>query len=167
MAIAPATARSGRVRPRRGPADDTDAGGPAARAVRGLIEETLGTGDLSDADDRLSEGYTGSVAGMADLPPGPGGFKRFAARLRAALFEADVRTAAFGTASGQVVVGWSMSGRLERPLLGIEPAARFGRGRREPGGPRVTVSGRTVARVARGRIQSSRTERLSARVDDA
>lgn len=167
MAIAPATARSGRARRRREPADGSDDGCSAVRTVRGLIEETLGTGDLSDADDRLAPGYTGSVAGMADLPPGPAGFKRFAARIRAALFRVDVHTEAIGSASGQVVVGWSASGRLERPLLGIEPAVWVDRGRREPGGPRVTVSGRTVARVARGRIRTSRTGRLSARVDDA
>lgn len=137
--------------------------GRPERAVRRLLVDALGSGNLTVVDNFLTEDYAGRVDGMPDLPAGPAGFKRFVARLRRAVFALDVDLTGIETRRGSVVVHWTAHGRLERPFLGMEPACVIGRARREPRGPSATLSAVTVARLEQSKVRESHTRWTSIR----
>lgn len=125
------------------------------RAVRRLFERVYSGGELPAVKDLVAPDYLGYCTGVSDTYLGPAGVKSHATRLRAAFFGLrfdidDIR----GTPDG-IVVQWTATGRLERAIMGVHPACNIGRSGEEPGGPEVTVSGRTSLKMTGGKVRES------------
>lgn len=139
------------------PPESESASRPDARSVRRLLERVYGEGELHHVDDLVAPDYVGRWAGTDDVAVGPPGLKAHAARFRAALGGVSLDIDAVETAGASFEARWSVRGRLERPLLGVEPSCVVDAAGTEPHGPAVTLSAVSRGVVRAGELVETET----------
>lgn len=125
------------------------------RTLRRLFEEVYSAGKLHVVEDVVSPDYRGFCAGTGETYRGPAGVKSHATRLRSAFFGLrfdidDIR----GNVDG-IEVRWTATGRLERAIMGLQPACTVGRAGDEPGGRELTIAGQTCLQMRNGKVRAS------------
>lgn len=125
------------------------------RAIRRLFEEVYSRGELQTVEDLVAPDYIGYCSGISDTYRGPSGLKSHATRLRAAFFGLRFDIDEVRGTPDRVEVLWTATGRLERAIMGVQPAPTMGPSGQEPGGPELAVTGVTSLRMTGGKVRES------------
>lgn len=125
------------------------------RAILRLFEQVYSGGELLDVEDIVAPDYRGYCSGTRATYHGRSGVKSHVARLRAAFYGFEFHIHDIQGISDGIAVRWTVTGRLERPVMGLQPECIIGRKGEEPGGPDVTVTGRTSLKMTNGKVRES------------
>lgn len=128
------------------------------RALRRLFVEGYSAGRLQVVEDLVAPGFEGFCTGNDDVYRGPDGVRAHIVRLRSAILGLDVTIDDVRGSPDGVEVRWTASGRLERPVMGVQPACVIGRAGEEPGGPDIRVTGRARVVTTDGVVQETHME---------
>jgi steroid delta-isomerase-like uncharacterized protein len=108
--------------------------------ARRIIEEGWNQGNTAVFDELFAADYVGhDPSGPVH---GPEGFKQLYATYRAAFPDTHLTIEDQIAEGDKVVARWTASGTNQGPLMGIPPS-----------GKRVTITGITITRFARGKIE--------------
>lgn len=123
--------------------------------IHRLFEQVYSEGRLHIAADLVDSEFVGTCTGTNDSYHGPGGVKTHATRLRAAFYDLTFTVDTLRATPVGIEVRWTARGRLERPIMGISPDCSIGPAGAEPGGPDITVSGRSRLTVSGEKVRES------------
>lgn len=120
-----------------------------------LFEQVYSTGELHIVEELVAPTFRGYCTGTDDVFRGPDGAKSHVIRLRSAIVGLDFTLDDVQESSDGIEVQWTATGRLERPIMGVQPVCTIGRAGDEPGGPEVRVTGKTTAAMTEEVVRES------------
>lgn len=128
----------------------------AARIHR-LFDAVYSHGRLDETSEVIASEYVGYCSGTNDTYHGPAGVKAHAAKLRGALFEFSITIEDLAATPQGFEATWTSRGRLERPIMGLDPSVDIGAPGEEPHGQYVEIPGHTTGRITDGKIHDTTT----------
>jgi steroid delta-isomerase-like uncharacterized protein len=112
--------------------------------VRRWYEDLFNPGNLDVADEIVAEDHTHHDPTLPDIPSGPEGQRQLVNLYRDAFLDAHITVEDQLAEGDEVVTRWTGRGTHRGELMGVPPS-----------GNRVEVSGISINRVSRGKIEET------------